>query len=254
MRTVSPATLLRCLPVLKREATKRRIREHLAKTVTISVDRRFGADDVLVRASRQWKLDRARPKLSMGKQVATLSKTETKNDYTQVRFRNVVDAGSILHPVPVTVPLTLTLNYADGTELALHFRRNVAVSRATRATRTADFPGAVPAVDRLELVSIHLNDTRISFLTGEVSHFKSPRTNRVSAAKKRQKAVRNTRRRDDGPFATPREKRPGVQRSLKASNVERRAVKPVVKPESTQQKQNAPPDGTRFLPPPPRAK
>lgn len=234
LQQVAVPTLLRCAAALGDDRSVQAVRRAVASSLTVSFDRRFGPDDLILTAAGNWSLDEATMKLSLGKTRLTRPQIEYDARKFTARFERSVNIGSVLRPVHLARPLRVDLRYRDGTKLAVHLQPTTPAPRngppAVRPVRTG--AGAGPR-NAYRIVAVDLNKQRFSFIGDS-----APRTRGANSSAGK-------------PQTQPRESPAVDVRETPAAPVDRPGRRPAPKSPASRQPAASPPAGTEFLPPPP---
>ena len=94
---------------------------HLTTTLVARFERRFGLDDLVIEATRDWKLDEARMAVRIGEKLLTRPTLSVTKDGFQARFSRVAETGTpIQSGESPEMPLSLVLQYPQVGEMTVH--------------------------------------------------------------------------------------------------------------------------------------
>ena len=94
---------------------------HLTSSLVARFERRFGLDDLVIEATRDWKLDEARMAVRIGKKLLTRPKLTITKDGFQARFERVAETGTpIQSGDSPNSPLSLVLQYPQVGEMTVY--------------------------------------------------------------------------------------------------------------------------------------
>ncbi|MGH7127416.1 MAG: hypothetical protein ACREIV_02520, partial [Planctomycetaceae bacterium] len=157
-RLLPASLLLRAAATFGPEGVPPAVAAQLTASLSASVDRRFGGDEIVVRIASGWHPPSGRPiTLLLGDRALTAPAVQPADAVTTLRFRG---AGDLRGPLP---PMTLAWQYADGRTLRLHLRavEDQRVSSGSEALAAA-LPFLSPRGEELRLYAVDVGETRLT--------------------------------------------------------------------------------------------
>ncbi|WP_166822693.1 tetratricopeptide repeat protein [Thalassoroseus pseudoceratinae] len=94
---------------------------HLTSSLRARFERRFGLDDLVIEASRDWKLDQARMAVRIGDKLLTRPMLAVTNDGFQARFSRVAETGTPIQTgESPDQPMSLVLQFPQVGEMTVY--------------------------------------------------------------------------------------------------------------------------------------